>query len=408
MVNRRPLGRASVLAATSADGSGFITPFLAWGLLGEVMRVHGLLGSGSSSSRSSGGVGDMDTAAGETAAQLPHVSNCWSAAAALHAAARSAKATQCARRRTQQQQQRGQQQQQQQQQAPQQRSCANVAASSGVVVAPQQRSPQQPLNGMLMGGACYVARSWPVLLASLPRKDTPAGCTTSSSSSSAWHAAVVPAEILAAGRSRHASLQRAIQHGSLAWAARPPALRSDSCDTGTAAVTHAADAATAAPADGGCASAMDVDDVPDDPARHMTPCSSAASGAMARCLVRVAVRAVGRGRVRPGAALLLPLGDCYSQSAAAAAAAAPETVAGNGRALLLGYITAAVPRGAPAHLYPGGTGFCDASALWAARAAAPGPHDSRLLRGMLLNPGSSALVAVEVKVLLDCGDDGGW
>jgi hypothetical protein len=68
---------------------------------------------------------------------------------------------------------------------------------------------------------------------------------------------------------------------------------------------------------------------------------------------------------------------------------------------LLGYVTSAVPRGAPAHLYPGGTGFCSARALWGLRSLDVRPGSSRVLQVWVLNPGSSLPRAAELRVLLD-------
>jgi hypothetical protein len=67
---------------------------------------------------------------------------------------------------------------------------------------------------------------------------------------------------------------------------------------------------------------------------------------------------------------------------------------------VLGYVTSAVPRGAPAELYPGGAGFCSARGLWALRSRDARPGASRVLRAWLLNPGSTALRRVELRLLL--------
>jgi len=93
--------------------------------------------------------------------------------------------------------------------------------------------------------------------------------------------------------------------------------------------------------------------------------------------------------------------DC---SIAAAMHTSPEGHAGSssggGTVSVLGYVTAAVPRGAPASLYPGGTGFCSVQGLWALRCKDIRPGSSRVLRAWLLNPGSNALRRVELSLLL--------
>jgi hypothetical protein len=70
-------------------------------------------------------------------------------------------------------------------------------------------------------------------------------------------------------------------------------------------------------------------------------------------------------------------------------------------ATLLGYVTSAVPRGAPASLYPGGTGFWSVQGLWRLRCQDVTASSSRVLRVWLLNPGSSAVRRAELTLLLD-------
>jgi hypothetical protein len=118
--------------------------------------------------------------------------------------------------------------------------------------------------------------------------------------------------------------------------------------------------------------------------------------------VRVEVRVLGKGRCLEGAALLdhTPAAATAADVAvndSSSSSSSPAVATGN----LLGFVTSAVPRGAPAHLYPGGTGFCSVRGLWALRCWDVRPGDSRVLRAWLLNPGSNALRRVELRLLLE-------
>jgi hypothetical protein len=117
------------------------------------------------------------------------------------------------------------------------------------------------------------------------------------------------------------------------------------------------------------------------------------------CLVRVSVKVIGKGRCEQGALLLTQ----PAPAAAGPSSSSSSDAAGSrsGIATLLGYVTSAAPCGAPASLYPGGSGFCSVQGLWQLRCQDVTAASSRVLRVWLLNPGSSAVRRAELTLLLD-------
>jgi hypothetical protein len=198
--------------------------------------------------------------------------------------------------------------------------------------------------------------------------------------------------VLAAGRVKSRALGRALQQGQLAWVPR---------DSPAAAAAKGAPEGDAMEVDGAVAA---------EPADNGNPQQQQQQQQQQKtCLVRVSVKIIGKGRCQAGALLLT-----QPTPAAAAAAAGPassgsssSTSKGAGSeskvATLLGYVTSAVPRGAPASLYPGGLGFCTVQGLWRLRCQDVTAASSRVLRVWVLNPDSSAVRRAELTVLLD-----GW
>jgi hypothetical protein len=110
--------------------------------------------------------------------------------------------------------------------------------------------------------------------------------------------------------------------------------------------------------------------------------TATAAGAPA-CLVRVAVRILGKGRCEEGAQVCLPGGQ------------------------VMGHITSASARGSSC--YPGGVGFCSLEALWRlhcqqggrAGRGGGGGGGGWVVRAGVLNPGSDAQRAAEVRVVVE-------
>lgn len=107
-----------------------------------------------------------------------------------------------------------------------------------------------------------------------------------------------------------------------------------------------------------------------------------------------------------GAVLVTPAaaecGDSSTSSSKVQTAGSSSSSSSSGNAVsVLGFVTAAVPRGAPAQLYPGGSGLCSVRGLWALRCKDIRAGSSRVLRAWLLNPGSTVLRRVELRLLLD-------
>jgi hypothetical protein len=121
------------------------------------------------------------------------------------------------------------------------------------------------------------------------------------------------------------------------------------------------------------------------------------------CLVRVSVKVIGRGKCEQGALLLTQPAPVPAAAPAAGPSSSSSVATGSSSAFatLLGYVTSAVPRGAPASLYPGGLGFCSVQGLWRLRCQDVTASSSRVFRVWLLNPGSSAVRRAELTLLLD-------
>jgi hypothetical protein len=273
-----------------------------------------------------------------------------------------------------------------------------------------QQWRQQHQQALLPAGY-YIARSWRVAQAALPAAAASVDTLTQQQQqqamgqpppAAAGAAAEIRPQMLAGGQQHSKALQRALHAQQLAWVPVQ------------AASSQAAAAAAAAAAD-----AMEIDNavaaaVGDAPVSAGQQAAAAASGLQSAdpgsqqlqvtggtCLVRVAVRVLGKGRCMQGAVLVAPAAEpfvtagCDSGGSTGSSSSAGDTIS------VLGFVAAAVPRGAPAQLYPGGSGLCSVRGLWALRCKDTRPGSSRVLRAWLLNPGSTVLRRVELRLLLD-------